>query len=256
MDNKERNQKVISQQQARLKKQSEQAAATEKIENMSTEQLRAALSNKNSDFLFRLDKFLIAEGWSEEEAQQKIDSLLQEIVIAQRKGQTAASLFDQSPKELAHELVHPKPKPRPLTFWEKAIDNILLYLAIFTGMIGLFSLFATSDKAQSQTQVGIVTLIIIGVICGLGITYFNDMLTLKKEDRPATWKLILIGAGLIISLFFVFTLFALPPLKYINPIIPSWSELVIMAVALLGRWAYRRVKGIRSTANGQYRRTN
>ncbi|MCH3905597.1 MAG: DUF1129 domain-containing protein [Lactobacillus sp.] len=253
MDNKERNQKVISQQQARLKKQSEQAAATEKIENMSIDQLKAALSNKNADFLFRLDKFLLEEGWSKEETQQKIDSMLQEIVIAQRKGQTAASLYDQSPKELAHELVHPKPKPRPLTFWEKAVDNILLYLAIFTGMIGLFSLFATSAKAQSQTQVGIVTLIIIGVICGLGITYFNDVVTLKKEDRPSTWKLILTGAGLIVCLFLVFIMFALPPLKYINPTIPSWSELVIMAVALLGRWAYRRLKGIKSTAAGLHR---
>lgn len=245
MDNKERNQKVISQQQARLKKQSAQAAALEKIESMSVDQLQASLSNKNQDFLFRLDKFLVAEGWKEEEAQAKINSLLKKIVVAQHKGETAASLFNKSPKEMAHDMVHPKPKPRKLTFGEKSIDNMLLYLGIFTGMIGLFSLFAHSKSAQAQSQMGIVSLILISLVAGWGMTYFNDTIALKPDKRPAAWKLILIGAALVVSLFVIVALFALPPLKNINPIIPGWAELAIMAIALVGRWFYRRAMGIK-----------
>lgn len=244
-NNEERNKQASAKQQERLQKRSEVAERDAKIEYMTAAQLRAHLSNKNQDYVFRLEKFLKEEGMAEDKAKAEVDSMLQEIVQAQGKGITAATLFKMAPSEKAHEIVHPKPKPRKLTFREKFFDNALLYITIFGAIIGIFA-FMTPKKQQMQngTSMGIVSLIIIGILCGLTMTYFNDVLARSKEDRPAGWRLVLIGIAAIFALFIVAAILAIPPINVINPILPGGVDLVVAAVAYGGRWLWRRSKGI------------
>lgn len=244
-NNKERNRHAGAKQQEKMQKRSEVAERDAKIEEMSASELHARLSNKNQDYIFRLEKFLKAEGMTADKAQAEVDGMLQDIVQAQSKGITAGVLFKMAPQEKAHEIVHPKPKPRSLTFREKFFDNALLYITIFGAIIGIFA-FMTPKNQQEQngTAMGIVSLIVIGILCGLTMTYFNEVLTRPKEDRPAGWKLVLLGVGAIFVLFIVAAVLAIPPINVINPILPGGVDLLVAAVAYGGRWLWRKTKGI------------
>jgi uncharacterized membrane-anchored protein len=244
-NNEERNKQAIAKQQEKMQKRSEVAEREAKIEDMSADELRARLSNKNQDYIFRLEKFLKEEGMSADDAKKEVDGMLQDIVVAQNKGVTAGTLFEMAPQEKAHEIVHPKPKPRKLTFKEKFFDNALLYITIFGAIVGLFALMTPKGKAaENGTAMGILSLIIIGILCGLTMTYFNDALARPREDRPAGWKLILIGVGAIFVLFIVAAVLAIPPINVINPVLPGGIDMLVAAVAYGGRWLWRKTKGI------------
>ena len=74
-------------QQEKLKKAHEQNSRDEEIKKMSPKELRNKLSNKNQDYIFRLEKFLIEDqNYTMDQVEPAIDQILPEIIVAQRKG--------------------------------------------------------------------------------------------------------------------------------------------------------------------------
>ena len=156
------NSNINAEKQEKLKKQSEVDAKDEELKNEDPKTLRQKLSNKNQDYVFRLEKELQRQGsLSHEEAVAMTDGLLSEIVIAQRHGQPANGLYLASPKIKAEEMLHPEQKTVETPFWQRAVDGALLYLAIFVGLFGVIALFET--KQPQNSQMGILTLASVGI---------------------------------------------------------------------------------------------
>ena len=84
-------------QQEKLKK-----AHDEEIKKMSPKELRNKLSNKNQDYIFRLEKFLTEDqNYTMDQVEPAIDQILPEIIVAQRKGIPASNLYQKAPREKA-----------------------------------------------------------------------------------------------------------------------------------------------------------
>ncbi len=247
MENKEKNQQISAAQQEKLKARTAQAQELEALKKQSPEQLREALTNKNKDYVFRLEKFLQSDGddVTEEKAHEMVNALLVDMIVSQRKGVPAAALYDASPQIQAQRLLHPKKAVSKIKFWMRATDNGLLYLAIFTGVLGIVALFS-NQKTQNNTQMGIVTVFSVGLLFGIFMTYYNDMIMEKNDKKkgPNFWKLLLWGVAIVAGMFFWIVLTSLPALRALNPVIPGWAELLIAIVAYLYRRFFRAHYGI------------
>ena len=94
-----KNSTVGNAQQEKLKKAHEQNARDEEIKKMSPKELRNKLSNKNQDYIFRLEKFLTEDqNYTMDQVEPAIDQILPEIIVAQRKGIPASNLYQKAPR--------------------------------------------------------------------------------------------------------------------------------------------------------------
>ncbi|MBP2058148.1 putative membrane-anchored protein [Lactobacillus colini] len=227
--------------QAKLQKQSKRLETEAELKNTNPEQLRQKLSNKNADYIFRLEKAMRDnEKLAGEQVDNAINSILPEIIIAQYKGMPASTLYRQSPTEKAHELAHPKAKPVESKFWMQIVDNVLLYLTFFLGMFGVVQLFMPKSKDSQSSEMGIITMLSVAILFGIIMAYYNNMLARDKEDRPAIWKMIAIAAVVLMAVFLWITFTSLPVFRPFNPIINPWIEIILAVLAFLGRRFFKQ----------------
>ena len=235
-----KNSTVDNVKQAKLKKAHEQSARDEEIKKLPPKELRKKLSNKNQDYVFRLEKFLTEDqNYTMDQVEPAIDQILPEIIIAQRKGIPASNLYQKAPREKAIEIANPKKEPPKNKFWMHAVDNGLLYFIIFAGFFGLVQLFS-NQKAATGSQMGVLTLISVTVLFGILMAYYNDLFSREKDQRPAMWKIVLLGAFFvgIIMIWIMFT--SLPFLRVINPILNPWVYIVLAGIAFFVRRWFRQ----------------
>ncbi|MBW8013672.1 DUF1129 domain-containing protein [Lactobacillus helveticus] len=229
-----------SEKQAKLKRQTEADNQDEEIKQMNPKELRNKLSNKNQDYVFRLEKELQLQGSiSRAEAVEMTDKLLGEIIVAQRHGQPANGLYLASPKIKAEQMLHPDKKPVATPFWQLAIDGALMYLAIFVGLFGIVALFETK-KQPANSQMGILTLASVGIVMGIGMVKYNDWIMPKNGKRQSWAKIILGMIAVVVVLFVWIWLLSLPALKPINPVLPGEVDIIIAAIAFGARYLFRR----------------
>lgn len=234
------NSNINAEKQEKLKKASETDAKDEELKNTDPKILREKLSNKNKDYVFRLEKELQRQGsMSREDAVAMTDSLLSEIIIAQRHGQPANGLYLASPKIKAEQLLHPEQKPVETPFWQLAVDGALLYVAIFVGFYGVVALFQ-NEKHPENSQMGILTLLSVGIMMGVFMVKYNDIVMPKKGQRVGWSKIILGGLGIALALFVWIWILSLPAIRVINPILPGAANLVIAAAAYGVRYLFRQ----------------
>lgn len=232
--------KINTEKQAKLKKQAEIDTQDEEIKQEDPKVLREKLSNKNSDYVFRLEKELQKQGSiSRAEAVEMTDSLLSEIIIAQRHGQPANGLYLASPAIKAEQMLHPKKKPVATPTWQLMVDGGLLYLAIFFAIFGVMALFETGKRAYNS-QWGVLTLASVGILMGVFMVKYNDWLTPQADKRPSWAKLILSGLGIAVVMIALVTLMSLPALRVINPVLPGPADIAIAVVAYGVRYLFRR----------------
>ncbi|WP_127345778.1 DUF1129 family protein [Lactobacillus amylolyticus] len=240
-EKKENTARIDQEKQAKLKAKTE----ADEIKNMSSAELRTKLSNKNSDYVFRLQKELEKQGnMNADDAAARVDQLLPEIIIAQRRGQPANDLYMASPSIKAEQILHPEKKPKTLMdipFWQRATDSTLLWLGTFTAFYGLMGIFNT--KIQS-TQNGVLTILVFCILLGVFWAKYNEWTMPKSKDnrRPKmSWpKLLGISALFVVGLFVLMGIFMLPIFKVINPVLPGIAYLIIAVIAFAGRCYFRK----------------
>ncbi|MGQ5708420.1 DUF1129 family protein [Lactobacillus sp. PSON] len=228
--------------QEKLKAKTEAEEKDSEIKTESPEKLRSMLSNKNSDYVFRLQKELIIQGKiSSDKAAEEVNKLLPEIVVAQRHGQPANGLYMASPKIKAQEMLHPKQEAEiDHPFWQRAVDGALLYMVFFIGIFGVIALFTPNTKDNGQ--MGIVTLASTGALMGIFMTKYNDwiMPVAGKRKKLPFGRMILGIIGLLAILMVWIWLFNLPGLRTINVVLPGGIDLVIAAVIFGIRYLFRK----------------
>ncbi len=246
-ENKNTAAKIDRNKQAKLKNQTKTENKDEELKSKSASELRTMLSNKNEDYVFRLQKELERQGnMSQDDAKTKVDSMLPEIIVAQRHGQPANGLYMASPKIEATEILHPKREPKTMLntpFWQKAVDSALLFIAIILVIYGLLGMFNTKGAIRNP-QNGIVSLILTSVVLGVGMVKYNELISpidSKGRRVKVKWGRI-IGITLIyvVILFAVVDLFALKPLQVINPILPGFVDILIGAASYGIRYWFRK----------------
>lgn len=252
-EKKENTAKIDQSKQEKIKAKTESENKDDAVKAQNPEELRAALSNKNADYVFRLQKELENQGnMSSEDAKAKVDALLPEIVVAQRHGQPANGLYMASPSIKAGQILHPTQKPRTfmdIPFWQRAVDNGLLWLAIFMALYGVLGLFST-DKNQAG-QYGVLTIIIVGVALGVLTAKYNEWVMPNGEKKISWLRVILISVALVVVMLVATLLLQLPALKVINPVLPGIVYLIIAAIAYGARYLFRRQYHIIGSAFGQ-----
>lgn len=241
-----KNPKVNKAKQAELRKESKKQAEKEDIEEAKPAELRQKLSNKNADYVYRLQKELQRQGkLTPAQAKDSVDSLLPEIIIAQRNGQPANGLYMASPKIKANQLLHPKPKVIPLMahpFWQRAVDNILLWFTIFFGFYGLLGLFNSTNS--KGTQNGVLTILVLSIVMGIFLAKYNEWVTPytnNQERKRLPWmKLIVSSVIFVVVAVGVMWILTEPWARVINPILPGIVNIIIAAASFGIRYLFRK----------------
>lgn len=237
-----KNSTVGNAQQEKLKKAHEQNSRDEEIKKMSPKELRNKLSNKNQDYIFRLEKFLTEDqNYTMDQVEPAIDQILPEIIVAQRKGIPASNLYQKAPREKAIEIANLKKEAPKTKFWMHAVDNGLLYFVIFAGFFGVVQLFNNSSKQQDgMQQMGILTVASVTILFGILMAYYNDLITRDKSKRPPMWQIILIGVFLVGIIMVWITFTSMPFMRVINPVLNPWVYIVLAVIAFFVRRWFRQ----------------
>lgn len=243
-DLRERNKKAAEKQKKHSEKEEKHQEIAEKINSADPKELRKQLSNKNEEYVFKLNKWLVDDDFTEAEAEESINNLLPEIVSNQIKGIPANQLYGPVSKK-AGDIAHPVKPKKKTPFWALSIDTSLLFFALFSVLYGVVGL--TSKKANPQNQTGIITLILLAAMWGVLLTWFNLQMRKPKAERPGLLLTIgYLGAGLIIMFVFLGLMELVP--SSINPALNGIVYLVLAVVAYGCRFLYRRFMGIKTRA--------
>ncbi|MGR3742491.1 DUF1129 domain-containing protein [Companilactobacillus sp. DQM5] len=232
----EKNEKIIKKQETKQK----DVEVKNNIEEMTQEELNNKLSKKNTEYLYKLKKELIDSGKTEEETDLLLNGLIKDIYLNQIKGIPANKLFG-TPTQKANDLLHVKKAPIKQPFWKIAVDTSLLFLALFAAMYGIMGMFSKNSKGQNQT--GIITLILISVMWGIILSWFNIQMKKEKSKRPNLLKTILYMAGGLIIMFAVLMLTTNLPVA-INPVLNPTIYLIIAIVSFTIRYFFRKTNKI------------
>lgn len=238
MDPREKNKKAQVKQKQRVAKQKQKDVVTEKIVKATPEQLKAKLSKRNEDYLFRLHKVLIADGKSDADANEMIDGILQEVIDSQIKGVPAKQMYGTI-RTKADSLEHKKANKdaQDVDFWKLCVDNTLLFLSLFAVMYGIVG-FTTKNPSKNN-QSGILTIILVSVLWGVLITWFTQKMESARKKHQSWWKVIgILVLGLILMYLVLGGTMILPAV--INPILPPIWYIILAAVAFGGRWYFRK----------------
>lgn len=239
----ERNQQASDAQAQKLADKDLSKQATEAvIESMTPTELRAELTKKNNDYVFKLHKLLVEAGYTDADADVKIDGILPEIIKNQRIGKPANQIFG-SPSFQVDQLLHPKAKPVELKYWMRSVDWTFLYMVILAVLFGIMGLVPTKNTQNASS--GILSLIVMSVAFGFLLTSFTDSMQSARDKRKngekarMDWGLIGKGALATIGVLLLVSITAFINPK-LNPILPAWGYLVLAAAAYGARYLFRR----------------
>lgn len=195
------------------------------------------LTRKNEDFVYQLNKQLDARQVNADKKDEFMTKTINELKAGQKSGKTAKTLFG-TPTQYAEELVHPKKKEdQPVgnqNFWMLALDNGMMFFAIFAFMFGLIGLInAKGLTANGHVgNAGITAVILVAIAGGLLFGYVAKIMSPKKD--PKTGKLVQKGLwyriGMIALAFIIwigiYTIAAVLP-NAINPLLNKWVYLAL-----------------------------
>lgn len=205
------------------------------------------LTKKNQEFIHIATNRMIQNGKTDAEIKAILTDILPTLIDHQARGITARQLFE-APTVWADSLSAPNPdadNPRendnPWLMW---IDASLFIL----GLMGLITGFLTMSSSQSQTY-GILSLLLLSLSTGamMYAMYFYVYRHLRKpkQERPGGIMIWVKLFGIMVALFFIFSLSTLLPVA-INPVLPPLGTMIIGALALGTRYLLKKRYNIKS----------
>jgi len=231
-----------------LAKKKEEEIVQEKTLNEKSkenDQYFEELTNKNSDYMVKLNRHLDESGLDEENKIEAFNEMLPNIIDAQRNHTTARKLYGTVTERADYILANPEGN-RPVVYgssenWKLYLDGALLLGGMFTLITGITYLFG--DEVAGMGIVTIVLNYILGGFASLVITKAAPApgqkggflkYILVTTAAMAAWVLLISVATVII-----------PP--QINIFVPGSITLVIGAVSLFLKWYLKRKLNIHGT---------
>lgn len=217
-------------------KQYAQKAKTEQQNTLNSH----GLTRKNEDFIYQLNKQLIAHGMHDDTKREVLDDTIQQLKEGQKKGQTAKQLFG-TPTAYVYKLGHPDRNKIAAAnnspYYLLALDNGLMFFAIFAFMFGLLAVMnpgSVSPKYHYGSS-GLTALIIVAVTGGLLFGYISTLMQPYKDPETGEYKnRSWIFRIIMITLTFlawigIYMFVSLLP-NSINPQPSKWAYLVMAVV--------------------------
>ena len=143
---------------------------------------QAGLTRKNIDYMIQLNKQLDLQGADPDAKATMLEQTVMKLTESQKQGTTARTLLG-TPTEYADQLIHPAPSAKQVERSASgllAIDNALMFFAIFTVMFGIMGLSQPKSLASSNGNAGIVSILIVSIVGGLLFGYMTRLLTSTK----------------------------------------------------------------------------
>ena len=205
------------------------------------------LTRKNEDFMYQLNKQLDRLDVPSDKKAEMLQETISKLLAGQKKNQTARTLL-VTPTEYAKELKNPKPTPAQASKQSiklLAIDNMLIFLSIFTFMFGLmFWLSPAAMQTKNAGSSGITAILIVaitgGLIFGYVATQVQPQINEKGQrvsKKPLWQRILLIVAGLAAWLIIYMLVSMLP--NAINPRLNPWVYIIIGVVTFIGDMYFR-----------------
>ena len=204
---------------------------------------KSSLSRKNSEFIFQLNKQLEKQGFDEAKRQQALDEAKQRLLEEQGRGKTAKQIFG-TPTAYANELANPKKDeekaPENSQYWLLALDNGLMFFAIFAFMFGIMSFMnpASLSRAGHYGNSGILAIILVAVVGGALFGYIAKIMAPYK-DANGEWhshgwvyKIVAIVLAFMLWIGVYFLVSGLP--NSLNPQPNKWVYLILGIVSFAG----------------------
>mgnify|MGYP004467316797 CR=1 FL=1 len=201
------------------------------------------LSNKNTDYVFRLRKFLKENGVDDARETEMLKELIPAILKDQAAGKPANTVYG-SPSVLATRLINaPKAKPKPQPFWIETSDLGLSFLAIFSVIYGAMALI--SKNASQASSGGFFSLVLMSFVAAFVFTYYNRWMDMEKSKRPNLFLLIMAGIALVIlgSMLASWLTTINTPL---TATMPAWAQFVVAVLAYGGHYFMKRHFNLRN----------
>lgn len=196
------------------------------------------LTKRNEEYVLQLKKALINEHqYSTEAADDYVNSILDEIINAQRKGMPANRLYGSPRQKAASHVKGEREKPTNsfVLLW---LDNTVIFALLLSAMTSLVIL--TGSNQSSASANGIITIILMAVEFGLPWAYFTRWTLQPKSERTSVARLVGVIVLGFVGLFIVVAIAAMLPPRF-NPAFNGWVYL-ILAVALFGLHYYLKHK--------------
>ena len=240
-DLREKNKQAAEKQKVVSAKNEKKEELTNKIYNANSDDLRKKLSNKNAEYVFKLNKRLMEDGFKQEEAKAEIDKLLPEIIENQIKGIPANQLYGPVTQR-AQDIAHPVKKPKKTPFWASWLDTSLLFFSLFGLLYGIVALTSKNAKNDPNSQTGIITLIVLSAMWGALLSWFNNQMKKPKSERPG-WGITIgyLAVGLVFMFVFLAAMSMIP--TSINPPLNAIGYFIAAIVAFGVRFLFRSTTG-------------
>ena len=240
-DLREKNKQAAEKQKVVSAKNEKKEEIKSEIYSANADDLRKKLSNKNAEYIFKLNKHLMDDGFKDDEAKAQIDKLLPEIIENQIKGIPANQLYGPVTKR-AQDITHPVKKPKKTPFWASWLDTSLLFFSLFGLLYGVVALTGKGAKSDPNSQTGIITLIVLSAMWGALLSWFNNQMKKPKSERPG-WGITI--AYLVVGMVFMFVFLAAMSVipTTINPPLNAIGYFIAAIVAFGGRFLFRTMTG-------------
>ncbi len=209
------------------------------------------LTRKNEEFIYQLNKQLDAKGIPADKKSDYLDKTIAKMQAGQKQGKTAKTLFG-TPTAYAEELTNPKKKETEVqgtsNFGLLALDNGMMFFAIFSFMFGLISFMNPSSLSPNghYGSSGLTAILIIAIAGGLLFGYIAKIMAPSKD--PKTGKMVQRSLwariGMIVLAFVIwigiYTLAGFLP-NSINPQTNKWVY-ILLGIIVFGADLYLRTR--------------
>ncbi|MFC6463599.1 DUF1129 domain-containing protein [Marinilactibacillus sp. GCM10026970] len=234
------------------KKKQEPVEQPEKIAELAAKQeenakMREQLTNKNSEYMLKLNRSLDERGVSEERKTLIFNDMLKNIVEQQDHHLTARKIYGTVTDQANYLTENPTSSEQKEVVrsepWKLYIDGGLLLGGMFAILSGISGMFGRGDNQAVGMQLMVLILnFVLGGFAFMIITKYAPV----PGEKGGFIKYILATVLAMMGFVLFISLGALIP-EAINPVIPSPITLVIGVVAIAAKWYLKRRLNIQGT---------
>ncbi|MFL2101213.1 DUF1129 domain-containing protein [Desemzia sp. FAM 23991] len=209
--------------------------------------LYAQLTNKNEDYMAKLDKRLIEANYPDDDKTRVFNDMLKNIISQQASGITARKLYGTVTERSIEIVEGPQQavdgKAERSEDWKLYVDGALMLGGMFALITGLSALLG--DGANS-TGMGIITLLLNFIVGGFVILAITKNAP-TQGVKGSLLRYILVSVVAMFAWIIVMTgSMALLPTS-INVVLPGIVNLIIGALAFAGKWYFKRKYHVKGT---------
>lgn len=203
------------------------------------------LTNKNKDYIVKLNRQLQDRGWGEDQITEALYTMLPSILDQQENHITARKLYGTPTEQADYLTANPNQEVEVVEkseSWKLYVDGALLLGGLLAIINGAFQMFGSS----AQLPMGAMALFLNFLLAG-GAMLVIGKYAPQPGQKGGFLKYILASTGVMLvwMLFFSVGIALIPPA--INPPVSPELSIAIGVAALVAKYFFKRHFDVRGT---------